>query len=206
MHELMHKYANMHLIHTSFLCFLLWLLIPDYSLGQYIYSRETRIDKQQAPLNAQAFIDSCFVKKQVKWFLSESQRGLAIEAKAKLGGHIYSIEFDTLGYIQDVGKKVKFKSLDPEIKENITQSLSQRFRKYKIKKTQVQWRATNSTLQLLLKSGNAQSDYSIRYELSISGLTDNGLMAYEVLCNELGELEHIFQIVELTSEKTNASF
>ena len=175
---------------------LYFLLLPFLSSGQVKFEKETRIEKFQVPDQAVAFIDSCFVRKKVKWYREESQEGVSIEAKAKLGNHLYSIEFDTLGCIQDVEKKIPFNSLERGIKEPITQTLSEKFSSYRIQKTQVQWQATNSTLQALVQSGLPASDFSVKYELIVKGRDDQGSGYFEMLFNDRGLLEKTYRIID----------
>lgn len=174
---------------------LLFLIIPDIALTQIKFEKETRIDRENAPEPALAFIDSCFIRK-VKWYSEVSQEGNSIEAKAKLGGYLYSIEFDTTGRIQDVEKKVDFDELDKTIQKTIKYELNQSFKNYKIKKVQVQWQATNPTLQLLVKTGKASRQFSQHYELIIKGKLDGPRKYYEVLFDQNGTLQKILEVVE----------
>jgi hypothetical protein len=174
---------------------MLLALAPGVVTAQYKFEKETHIEREQAPLPAVAFIDSCFIKK-AKWFREESQSGMSIEAKAKLGGYLYSIEFDTLGKIQDVEKKVPFEELDMTVKQTIQSELQKHFRKYSIKKTQIQWEATNPTLQVLMKTGLSTEEYNQQFEIIIKGKQTGPKKYYEVLFDRSGKLLEIFEIVE----------
>ena len=170
-------------------CFLLTAPLAS----QNNYEKESRIEMHEVPSKARSFIDSCFIK-NVKWYSVENQDGESIKAKAKLGGHLYCIGFDSSGCIQDVNKKIKFKSFDPLIRKKIKTSLKSNFKSYRIKNTQIQWRATNPTLQSLVKTGNAESKYSIRFDLLIKSRINGPKRYFKVLFDDKGKLESINEI------------
>ncbi|MEL7341524.1 MAG: hypothetical protein AAGM67_13685, partial [Bacteroidota bacterium] len=64
--------------------------------------KERRIQDDEVPAAARSFIDSCMFGGTIKWYSEEELDGMSVEAKLKEVGYRYSIEFDTLGQIEDV--------------------------------------------------------------------------------------------------------
>lgn len=184
----------MHYLRDGIMSLVFCFLLTAPLAAQISYEKEFKLEKHEVPSKARSFIDSCFIK-NVKWYSIENQAGESIKAKAKLGGHLYSIGFDTSGCIQDVNKKIKFNSFDPLIRKKIKRALKSNFGSYRIKKTQIQWKATNPTLQLLVKTGNAESKYSIRFDLLIKSRINGPKRYFKVLFDDKGMLESINEFV-----------
>jgi hypothetical protein len=170
------------------------------ALGQEKFEREFNIQAAEAPAPARVFIDNCDFDRKIKWYKEESQEGISFEAKTKFSGNWFSIEFDTLGVVEDVEKKVSKRELDlPEI-EKINIALSDKFSKFKITKIQKQWKASAKDLQSLIFTGSAQGAFDLAYEVVVRGKSEKHWHTYEVLINPCGEVLKILKIVRRNTD------
>ncbi len=161
--------------------------------GQTKYEKEYRIKEKDAPGKAVSFIKKSFTK--CKWYSEESSDGKTFEAKGKLNGYKFSIEFDTTGNIIDVEKTVKFENMDSEIKQNINKSLLKIFTSYKIKKAQIQWIACDNTLHELISYGHSKKPYTLNYELVLKAKKDSSTKFYEILSDKNGNILKVSEII-----------
>jgi hypothetical protein len=177
-------------------CFLLILLIfPIFIFSQIKIEKETKVKKKDVPLISQTFIDSCQFH-QVKWYKEVSQRGKSYEAKGMRNDHLYSIEFDCYGNIQDVEITIAASELKPAVHDMIQKELTKKFTKFKIKKIQIQWLGRASTLRTLVKTGESPDEYCVNYELIIRGKKEGPKRYYEALFDHKGNLINILQLVK----------
>jgi len=165
----------------KYILFLGFLFYFSISNAQLKYEKEYRIKPTQIPTKAKKFIATCDNNTKIKWYAEESQDGKSFEAKFKVAKKLISVEFDTLGNIQDVEKKVNFKKLDTILKNSITKSLQQAFTHHKIVKTQIQWIADTKTLIELIKTSDSQKTHTKNYEIVLKGTRNNKSELFEVL-------------------------
>jgi hypothetical protein len=172
--------------------------------AQTKFEREFRIDEEAVPEKAVAFIDSCFGDHKIKWIKEESQDGKSFEAKTKYHKFCYSIEFDTLGNIQDIEKTVKFKTLQPEVIRHISNSLDSLFVKYKITKTQIQWKGAHDVLLELVQTGKSGGKYELAFEIVLKGKKEGLSKFYEILLDSRGKV--LRQLVIVPRNTDNLEF
>jgi len=171
------------------------LLMPIILPAQTKFEREYRIKENEVPEKASQFVQDAFLDEKIKWYAEESQDGKSIEAKLKYGKQKFSVEFDTLGNLQDVEKTVTLKNLDSKISDAITQSLVAEFGDYKIIKVQIQLTADNpGILKKLIKNGNSASAYSEKYEIVLETRADKTYKAFEVLMDRAGTIEKSLEL------------
>ncbi|OSY87542.1 hypothetical protein WH52_10565 [Tenacibaculum holothuriorum] len=157
------------------------------AFSQQKFEREYRIKIEEVPAEAKAFINKCKFDKKVKWYAEESQDGKTIEAKSCKNKYKYSVEFSSDGKIIDIEKTVKWKEIQKETKRNIKQTLSQKFKKFKIKKAQIQWKTDEDTY---LKLMNRASKTTIKelFELIVKGKKESSYNLYEILFDTKGNI------------------
>jgi hypothetical protein len=147
--------------------FLLLLMLGSACLAsayaQVKFERESRVNFSEVPQAARSFVDSCCPgQKKIKWYREESQDGLSFEAKFQDWRGRYSIEFDSLGQVWDVEKKVKLRKLPLAIKANILRPLDSLYDSYRITKLQLQW---SSPREDLAQSAKAEDSSAQAYEI-----------------------------------------
>ncbi|GAA4274848.1 hypothetical protein GCM10022258_41440 [Aquimarina gracilis] len=167
--------------------------------AQTKFEREYRIKKHEAPKAAVAFISKGFSEKKVKWYVEESQDGKTFEAKTNYKKNKYSIEFDTLGNILDIEKKVSFQSLQNVLKSKIISSLNSLFVKHKILKVQIQWKGDQENLLKLIKD-TKKENYSELYEIVIKGKKQRTFKMYEILFDSEGKALKVLEIIQRPSD------
>lgn len=181
--------------------FLIFLsVLPSKASAQIKYEREYNLKKENVPDVAITFIGSCCPGSKQKWYGEESLSAKSIEAKIKYKGSLYSIEFDTLGYIQDVEKKISLYDISQNLQSRITLKLDSIFSKHKIEKVQVQWLGSNEALYELIEKGDSKLPYIINYEMVLKGRKGNSTKMYEVLFSMDGSILSISEIVQRNTD------
>lgn len=157
-------------------------------LAQDKFEKESRIKSKQVPARALLFIDSLNLSTKVKWYKEEGLTNKSIEAKFKLNKVKYSVEFDTLGKIEDVEIEVNWEDLEPHLKDSILFHLKLDCSSHKIVKVQRQFTGSESDLLHLLKTTNIFEQVKIKYEIIISCGHQNKVDLFEYLYNYDGQL------------------
>lgn len=155
-------------------------------MAQEKYERERRISIEDVPSAAISFLDSCEFDKRIRWHEEESLTGRSIEANVKEAGLRYSIEFDTLGQIEDIEINRRESQLPEATMLAIHQYLDQHFDRYSIKKIQVQWTGNRTALISLVTTGGTHIPHITRYELIVKGRDETGIHEYEFLFSDQG--------------------
>ncbi len=168
------------------LALLFLVLFPFCSFSQSKIEIEERIKKDDVPLLAQKFVDSLYFTSKIKWFVEQDYTKKTYEAKTKTKGKKYSIEFDSLGNIEDIELEIKWKQIPISIQDAICQKLSTDFKKNKIKKIQIQY--SGKSTDLLNLETNRES-LIIKYEIVVKGQKELKTSFYEYLFSEKGEVE-----------------
>ena len=162
-------------------------LYPILLLAQNKYEREYRLPIEEAPALARSFVDSCQFDGRIRWYGEESLDGRSVEAKVKANGHRYSIEFDTLGQIQDVEVLIKWESLPSVARDRISSQLDDQFDKYRLRRIQRQWTAERSVLIALIREEESGTEVELRYEIVLRGKIDGEVQWWEFLFSATGE-------------------
>ena len=186
---------------TITLAFLIFLFLMPFNLtGQIKYEREYKLKKENVPGAAITFIDSCCPDSKGKWYGEENFTGKSIEAKIKYQGSLYSIEFDTSGYIQDVEKKIRVQDIPQNARLVIINKLDSIFSKHKIEKVQVQWVGSNEVLYSLIGKIDTTLPYTTNYEIVIEGRKEKSIKVYEILFSVDGSILSISEIVQSSTD------
>jgi len=165
------------------------LLISSISFSQEKFEKEYRIDFSEAPQKSQQIITKWEFPKKVKWYAEESNDGKTFEAKTCFQKHRYSIEFSEIGNILDVEKTVKFKKLERNLQLIINKALSKNYKKFKIKKTQIQLKGTENELyKMIFELKSITKSITRNYELIVKAKKDNDYDLYEILFDENGNI------------------
>lgn len=183
------------------IAFLIFLFALPFNLaGQIKYEREYDLKKENVPGIAKTFMDSCCPNRKVKWYGEESLKGLSIEAKVYYKGSLYSIEFDTSGYIQDVEKKIRLHDISQDKRSAIVNKLDSVFSKHKIEKVQVQWIGSNQALYELIEKNNSILPYTVSYEIVLKGRKEKSRKMYEILFSMEGNILSVSEIVQRNTD------
>lgn len=176
------------------------LLFPILVWSQVKFERESRLKETEIPAPARQFITEADIQTRVKWYYEENLEGNSVEAKFRQGKSRYSVEFDTLGNIQDVEIEIEPNTLSKQQQQKLNGALDALFTKYRIRKIQRQYRGSSSELQEVLQKEGVLSSAQIRYEIVIKGRNDDGVKLYEITFDEEGQLLEQRQIIFRNSE------
>lgn len=176
--------------------FLLLFISSSLLFSQNKFEKESRITIEDVPKKARDFVNKLTPSKKIKWYLEEGLQGQSIEAKTKYNAKKYSIEFSTLGQLQDVEIELHYKQLPEAIKKAINTHLKSTFLRYKIQKTQIQYSGAPDNILAYLKTNiTSQNNITTKYELIIKGKTKTTKNLYEFTFNAKGIFEKSSKIV-----------
>jgi hypothetical protein len=181
----------------KFICIVL-LLAFSFSgslLAQEKFEKERRIKKVNVPFQALSFMDALNVQNKVKWFKEEGLNQKSIEAKFKHNKAKYSVEFDTLGNLEDVEIVAKWNDLASNVRDSICLQLKSACSKYKIVKVQKQYLGDASKLIPMLKAGTYSPAVTLKYELVVKCHRQRKVDLFEYLFSDEGQLISISKIV-----------
>ncbi len=182
-------------INNILLFFMPVLLLPLFTEAQTKFEKEYRIKTDEVPETALQFIRTSNTDLSEKWYYEENQLDNSIEAKFKFNKKRYSVEFDTMGNLQDIEIETDFEALAEALQSKITASLQNNYSKHKIRKLQVQYSGDINSLAELLENSASQNRYKVRYEIIVKGRKNRQWNLYEITFNHAGELKKTDQII-----------
>lgn len=174
---------------------LLITFTPSSNLfAQEKFEKESRIKQKDVVAKALSFMDSLHFPNKVKWYKEEGLSGKSIEAKFKYQKALYSVEFDTLGNIEDIEIELNWDDLESNLKDSIFLQLKSNCLKHKIVKVQKQYTGSESQLLSILNPTKNQS-LTTKYELIVSCSLQKTVELFEYLFNDNGKIISISKIV-----------
>lgn len=171
------------------------LLLAAQAFGQTKYEKEYRLKLQEVPLDARKFVEALPFSEKVKWYFEENLKGNSIEAKVTSNQKRYSLEFDTLGNLQDVEVQIDWMEIPEASRNNISETLGSQYSDYKINKIQVQYTGEVATLLSLLKNQKTNNWYSTKYEIIVKGKKNKQLKLYEITFSQTGGVITIAEVI-----------
>ena len=163
--------------------------------AQQKYEKESRLKENETPDQALDFIDSLEVGSRIRWYLEEGLERTSIEAKFKLNNQKHSIEFDTVGNLEDIEIQMKWRELQKPLRDSISFYLGEDCEKFKIRKVQIQYSGDRSILLTKIKTGESTDSYIVRYEIVVKCVNTKNVSLFEYLFSNTGKKLAISQIV-----------
>lgn len=161
--------------------------------------REFRISESEFPQLAVNYLKHYELDlKKIKWFKEIQNNVLSYEAKVKVQKHLYSVEFDSLGKIEDIEKLVSFKKLPVETQKVLSTSLEKKLGKYKIIKTQIQYSEIEEETKRLEHLSPQNS--TVRYEIELFYKDDKSKKLFEYLLSDNGEIISFREVLIRSTE------
>ncbi len=173
-----------------------YFLIPNALSAQQKYEREYRIKSEMVPKSAKKFIGLIGAKSKAKWFREIGLKDVSIEAKFMHKGKKFSVEFDTLGKLQDVEFILKKNEINPIVYTKFESHLDSLYQKWKFEKIQIHYRGQPSDILSSLEDTIPNSSVKVFYEIVLKGKASGNTQLYEITFNDLGELQTILQIIQ----------
>ena len=149
--------------------------------------REKKVKKSEVPDPAKKWLKDAFeTLKSPKWYLETNESGYSYEAKFKWNNQYYSVEFDSLGVIEDVEIELDFEELSEEVRQNLDLYYIEGYKTYKIRRLQIQYSGDPDDLEDLFDE-NEMEELEVRYEIEFIGTDNDGLSQFwEGLFDEKG--------------------
>jgi len=168
---------------------LLFHIVPCFSVvfSQEKFEKESRLNVAQVPVDALTFLKKLNIESKIKWFREESLTETSIEAKFKFKGNRYSVEFDSIGKIQDIELEQHLKSVAPGVQLKMQSVLAKDCSRFKINKVQIQYSGTSQHLIDFFLSGKVSENVQIRYEVVTRCKENKEVSLYEYLFDNLGQ-------------------
>jgi hypothetical protein len=183
------------MIKTRFIFLLLAVVVQSNSWAQNKFEKESRITRDAVHPQALQFIDSLQLTSRVRWYLEEGLTEKTIEAKFKKNKLRYSVEFDTLGRIQDVEVDVSWNDLALDLRSIIESSLEKNCSRHRIIKVQRQFSGKRNLLFLLINNAQISEELEVKYEVIVRCRQENSVDLYEYLFSQTGFVLSVSRII-----------
>lgn len=177
------------------LIFLLSLFSSVELFAQEKFEKESRIKQRDVPQKALDFIESANIKGKMKWYLEQGLNRKSIEVKFQQNRKRYSVEFDTLGTIEDVEIELKATELPASLNNTINAQLQNDCIKYKVEKIQVQYSGSEEQLLAKLKNPASVQNLVTKYEVVVKCTSKNNVELLEYLFTDTGTVLSVSTIV-----------
>ena len=177
----MSKYAFFGLI-----IFPLFLSVQP-AWAQQKVEKESRIRGNHVPSKAWDLIDTVRIEGPVRWYLEEGLNHKSIEAKYYYNKRFHSVEFDTVGNLQDIEIEVGWVELKKPVQDAILAVLKEDCRGVLIKKIQVQYSGNPSILISHHPLAIPSDDHTVRYEMEVKCKQSGPNTLFEYLFDEKGQ-------------------
>jgi hypothetical protein len=172
------------------------LLFVNFSKAQQKYEREYRIKSGIVPQLAQEFIDSIGTGLKTKWYKEISLNGVSIEAKFKYKNKRFSVEFDTLGTLQDLEFIITKREIITEVYNNIEHNLDSLYHKWKFQKIQLHYEGKSKDIMTSINKNRSSDSIKVAYEIVLKGKVLGETQLYEITFDEEGETQAILQVIQ----------
>jgi len=172
------------------------LLFPIISKAQQKYEREYRIKSEIIPQSAKEFVDSIGSDSKIKWYKEISFNDVTIEAKFKHHNKKFSVEFDTLGSLQDVEFIIDKREITPIVYKQIEHKLDSLYQKWKFQKIQIHYRGHPRDITTSINQNKRCESIKVYYEIVLKGKSSGSAQLYEITFSEQGEIQDILQIIQ----------
>ena len=173
----------------------LFLTISINLFAQEKFESERSIKRSEVPTNALLFIDSLKTETRIKWYEEEGLTKKSFEAKFKLNRVKYSVEFDTLGIIEDVEMEFDWLELSDSTARLIKAQMNDACVKHKIRKVQKQFIGSEHDLFNLLRQNIWSDSIDVNYEIVVKCKNQSETNLFEYLFTDEGELLNKSKIV-----------
>ena len=172
---------------TCILCFS--CLNFNFAFTQVKYEKEYRIDEGRIPENIKSYLNTITFKNKIKWYKDEALNKYTYEAKTSHNNLNFSIEFDSLGIIEDVEFEIEWKNIPKLTQKNIEIYLDSVYQKKKIIKVQIQYTGKSENLIDVIKDIELKNRLTRKYEIVLKGKENKKFQMMEYLFSNEGKFE-----------------
>lgn len=165
---------------------ILFLLFQFTVFSQKI-EKESRVSEGSVPPKALQFVNELNLSKSIKWYKENTSGKDSYESKFKFNNSFYSVEFDTLGNVEDIEVIVKKRNLSEQERSKLEEGVLVEFEKFKWIKIQRQYIGNESRLKDLFHKKENSLDYNFEVEIEAKS-SDGQWKMYELLIKSDGEI------------------
>ncbi len=178
-------------------CLILVLVLLNFTTlsAQEKFEKESRIGEKDVPAKALQMMDSANFEGKIKWYLEEGLSEKSVEAKFRHNKVKYSVEFNTLGIIEDIEIEIDPEDLHASLRDAICNHLLAGCLNHRIVKVQIQYTGSESVLAAVLHKSETNPSPTIRYELIVRCKQENSVDLFEYLFSEEGSIISTSKIV-----------
>jgi hypothetical protein len=178
-----------------FFLFLICFWIHQPILAQEKFEKESRLKPSEVPGNALDFMNTLDLGVKIKWYWEEGLDRTSVEAKFKQRRKSFSVEFDTLGQIEDVEVEVGSKEIPKAVSDAIAIRLKEDCQRYRLEKIQIQYIGRDDLLGELIQFSETADELLINYELVVRCQNEQGVNLYEYLFDSNGKVLSMAKII-----------
>lgn len=177
------------------------LTVCSITAGQKKQEQEFRIDKNELPKTILPLLTNHLQDvKRLRFYKEQDGNSTSFEVKFKKGRLHYSVEFDSIGTLEDVEFIINEHDIPSESLKSIQRYLGETYGKFRIKKIQQQYLNEKGETETVLKKAFQNLIIpEINYEIIVTSKKQKGFNEYEVTFNAMGH--HI-----LTRKSTMAKY
>lgn len=165
---------------------ILFVFIQFTAFTQKI-EKESRVSEELVPFKALEFINDLKLNNKIKWYKERTTGRDSYESKFKKGSSYYSVEFDTLGNVEDVEVLQKKRELSQQERAVLEKGILKEFEKFKWVKIQRQYVGEEHELKKVITENNEL--ILPNFEVEIEAFTNEEIWEmYEVLLTNDGDV------------------
>ncbi|WP_139162705.1 hypothetical protein [Algoriphagus faecimaris] len=142
--------------------------------AQVKIEREIRVNQRDVPEEAVIWLEDAFETiKKPKWYKEFFETGFSYEAKFYLKKRFYSVEFDSLGMIEDVEIEMDESELSEHVNKNLQAYFKGNYQSFKIEKIQIQYTGDPDDLEDFFDESEKEG-ITTRYEIEYRAKPNDG--------------------------------
>ncbi|WP_276166386.1 hypothetical protein [Zobellia alginiliquefaciens] len=176
----------------SIYLFFLIVVLPYISVvAQTKNEKEYRISKENFPEAALSQLENKLSSaKRIRYFKEYDNTQIGYEVKFKLKKVYHSVEFDSIGQLEDIETYIEEKDIPEPILQKVNNYLDEEFNTYRIIKIQRQYtlEITNAPETLFQHAFNKDKNIGENYEIVIAGRNQGDFENFELLFSPEGTL------------------
>ena len=173
---------------SNYLRLLFIIFSVTYGVAQEKNEVEKRVKKDEIPNQAKEWLEDAFEqKRRTKWYYQTDGEKQVYEAKLKQNKHLYSVEFDMEGKVENIEIKIKENEIKEEAYQTIFDYFKSNYSRYSLKKIQIQYTGESDDLEDLIDEDEIEN-LVINYEIEYYGRTDKDNTLWEGLFDANGRL------------------
>ena len=145
------------------------VFVPSFLFAQKV-ERERRVPGSEFPAFAHQYLLDSFPG-DVKWKFYEeiSKDGRTYEAKGRVMGYPYSVEFFPDGSLMDVEKTIRLSELPSAVRADFERDLSDTYQKFRILRVQIQFSSMGTRFEIEVKTKSEKKWRKYQYLIDEEG-------------------------------------